>query len=221
MTHRWDGITRSTSLSAWAVKARHELADRARAYDWDGVSAVLAEPRNADWINAARLDGTSWYAPLHQAANAGAPVEVVRRLVELGAWRALRTADRERPLDIAVRLGHEHLRQVLTPPRLIDVPDHELRAVQEHFHGLIRARVGDLVDEHRLRLPELEVLLETPRGGALFSVPGMYGGFNFTLAVEDDRAKLTTESWMRVVGGSGQRHEITANEVILVEEGFV
>ena len=32
---------------------------------------------------------------------------------------------------------------------------------------------------------------------------------------------LTAESWSRVVGGSGQRHEMTAHETRLVAEGFV
>ncbi|MEU5943398.1 ankyrin repeat domain-containing protein [Micromonospora sp. NPDC047548] len=221
MTYRWDGITRSESLSEWAATARHELADRARAYDWAAVFDLLGEPRYAEWANAARPGGRSWYAPLHQAAYGGAPVEVARRLIEVGAWRALRTADGERPVDIARRQGHHHLREPLEPPRLVDVPDDELRRVQEHFHGLICHRAGKLVDEHRLRLPELEVLLETPGGGSGFSVPGMYGGFSFTLAVEDGRARLTTESWSRVVGGSGQRHEITVGGVDLVAEGFV
>ncbi|MEV4488638.1 ankyrin repeat domain-containing protein [Micromonospora coxensis] len=221
MGHTWDGITRGTSLSDWALTARNELADRARAYDWAGVLTVLAAPGAWGWVNATRPDGTSRWAPLHQAARAGAPVEVVQRLVELGAWRGLRTADGERPVDIAVRAGHAHLTEVLTPPRLLDVPDGELRAVQEHFHGLIRARVGALVDEHRLRLPELEVLLEMPPDDTWFAVPGMYGGFTYRLAVDEGRAKLTTESWMRVVGGSGRRHEITQEEVVLVAQGFV
>ncbi|MGK5443253.1 hypothetical protein ACSNN7_15760 [Micromonospora sp. URMC 105] len=218
---RWDAITRAESLSEWAVKARHELADRARSYDWAGVFDLLGNPRYADWANATRPGGRSWYAPLHQAAYAGAPVDIAARLIELGAWRALRTTDGERPLDIAHRRGHQHLQETLEPPRLIDVPDHELRPIQELFHGLIRARAGKLVDEHRLRLPELEVLLETPGGASGFSVPGMHGGFTFALVVEDGRARLTTESWSRVVGGSGQRHQITADGVTLIEEGFV
>jgi hypothetical protein len=32
---------------------------------------------------------------------------------------------------------------------------------------------------------------------------------------------LVSERWSRVVGGSGQRHEITANGCTLVEAGFV
>jgi hypothetical protein len=34
-------------------------------------------------------------------------------------------------------------------------------------------------------------------------------------------AKLLSESWRRLVGGSGLRQEITFEDVRLVEEGFV
>ena len=219
MRYIWDGITRSSSLSAEAAEARQRLADRAWAYDWDGVLAILAEPENEGWINASRPDGTSWYAPLHQAAYGGAPEPVARELVDRGAWRGLRTASGERPLDIAIRFGHESLREVLTPTRVLDVPDEELRAIQDHFHDVIRGRVAELVEEHQLRLPELEVLLEAP--SAYFSVPGMTGGFSMRLAVDDGLAKLTTDSWSRLVEGSGQRHEITTKEARLVRAGFV
>jgi hypothetical protein len=49
----------------------------------------------------------------------------------------------------------------------------------------------------------------------------MYGGFSYRLASSGADAKLISESWCRVVGGSGQRHEITSEGSRLVEEGFV
>lgn len=54
-----------------------------------------------------------------------------------------------------------------------------------------------------------------------FPVPGMYGGFSYRLESIGVDAKLMAESWGRVVGGSGQRHEITSEGSRLVEEGFV
>jgi len=72
-----------------------------------------------------------------------------------------------------------------------------------------------------LRLPELEVLLELDRPQMWFPVPGMYGGFSYWLESTGADAKLVSESWSRVVGGSGQRHEITSAGSRLVEEGFV
>jgi hypothetical protein len=49
----------------------------------------------------------------------------------------------------------------------------------------------------------------------------MYGGFSYRLESVGVEAKLVSESWCRVVGGSGQRHEITSAGSQLVEEGFV
>ncbi|MEH0933723.1 hypothetical protein [Micromonospora psammae] len=213
MSYQWDGITKSSSVAGWVIERRTALADRARAYDWPGLFELLGQDTNVSWINAARLDGRSWYAPLHQAAHAGAPVEVARRLVELGAWRALRTADGERPLDIALRLGHDHLREALAPPRLIEVHDWELQMIQELFHGLIRSRAGRLVDREALRLPELEVLLETPGHATVFTIPGFYGGFHFTLHAGDGPTRLTTEISQRMGGSDGDRHEITRDEI--------
>jgi len=54
-----------------------------------------------------------------------------------------------------------------------------------------------------------------------FPVPGMYGGFSYRLVSIGVDAKLVSESWCRVVDGSGQRHEITSEGGRLVEEGFV
>jgi len=54
-----------------------------------------------------------------------------------------------------------------------------------------------------------------------FPVPGMYGGFAFWLEGEGNDARLVTESWRRIFAGSGQRHEVTAHGVRLLERGFV
>ena len=49
----------------------------------------------------------------------------------------------------------------------------------------------------------------------------MYGGFAYWLEPRDEGIALIAESWIRVVEGSGQRHEITADGSRLVGEGFV
>jgi hypothetical protein len=134
----WDATTRAASLDARTAEARRRLADRAKRYDWPGVFAVLdAEP---GLVNSARPGGTSWWAPLHQAAHAGAAAEIVERLVGLGAWRGLRSAAGERPVDIARRGNHEHLLGVLEPPRRIEVPAETLRRIQVYLHAVIRHR---------------------------------------------------------------------------------
>ena len=69
---RWDGITQAKSLIEEAVQTRHALADAAKGADWSRVFKLLSEDRQ--WANSVRLDGSSWFAPLHQAAWHGAPV---------------------------------------------------------------------------------------------------------------------------------------------------
>ena len=70
-------------------------------------------------------------------------------------------------------------------------------------------------------MPELEPLLELDQPKMWFAVPGMYGGFSYLLESPGVQAKIVIESWCRVSGGSGQRHEITSEGSRLVEEGFV
>ncbi|GAB3827713.1 hypothetical protein ACFPIJ_08030 [Dactylosporangium cerinum] len=202
----WDGTTRLTSPTSPQVLVRQRLADCAKRYDWPGVFAVLdAEP---GLVNAVRPGGASWFAPLHQAAHAGAAVAVVERLVGLGAWRGLRTAAGERPVDLARRGNHAHLLGALEPPRRADVPAETLRRIQVYLHAVIRARAGHLVDEHALRLPELDVLLELDEPRMVFPVPGLHGRFEFRLEPDGPGTRLLVDVF-------AERHEVTAQEVRL------
>lgn len=220
MSITWDGITGAGVLGDAEVARRHALADAAKGGNWATMLDLVA--KDAALVNATRPGGTSLYTPLHQAAYGGAPREVAADLLRLGAWRMLRDAQRSRAVDIAVARGHRHLVDLLTPQPKRFVPDGALREIQRHFHAMIVGRIAHLrVDA--LRLPELEPLLEfdTQADHMWFPVPGMYGGFGYALRTDGDAAVLVSSSWSRVVGGSGQRHEITANGCMLVEEGFV
>lgn len=219
MSSIWNGATRSSTLAPEYAQPRHELADAAKRFDWARVFEILGQHRV--FVNAWRLDGRAYYTPLHQAAYGNAPSDVVDRLIGLGAWRALPTAQGERPIDIAVRQGHPDLLNLLEPDYKRHVPADQLAKIQVHFHDLIRERATGLVDRHALRLPELAVLLELDEPQMWFPIAGMYGGFGYQLVVEAARPKLIVESWSRVVTGSGQRHEITKDRGVLVEEGFV
>lgn len=216
----WDGITGADVLDDAQVASRHALADAARKGDWATMLDCIAKEYKL--VNATRLGGTSLHTPLHQAAYGGAPQAVVVELLQLGAWRMLRDAHGARPVDIAAQRGHRHLIDLLTPQPRRFVSDETLRDIQRHFHEMILGRIAHLrVDA--LRLPELEPLLELDAQAerVWFGVPGMYGGFGYALRADGAAAVLVSESWSRVVGGSGQRHEITAHGCTLVEEGFV
>lgn len=214
----WDGVTRSSTLLEDGVRVRGALADAARHYEWEQMLAILR--KQPDYVNASRLDGRARYAPLHQAASGNAPVDVIDELIRLGAWRTLQNAHGERAVDVAERKYRWHLREILTPVLKREVPHGVLHTVQRHFHAVIRNRVASDVRAHKLRLPELEPLLELDDPTVWFPVPGMYGGFRYVLARDGVSATLIAESWCSVVGGSGQRHEINARGSRLVAEGF-
>lgn len=215
----WDGITRPETLSPEDLALRQAFANAAKLYYWPRVFEMVAEHR--DLINSTRPGGSSLFAPLHQAAHGGAPVKDVRRLITLGAWRTLRTAQGERPVDIARRKGHDHLLRALEPVYKHRVPPEDLLAIQGHFHAVIRDRAEREVLEHALRLPALEPLLELKSPKMWITVPGMYGGFSYWLEINESQTRLISESWCRVVDGSGQRHVVTVAGSELVEKGFV
>lgn len=204
----WDATVERATLAGWARRARTELAYAARTHDWMTVLEVVY--RHPHFVNSTRPGEVTWSAPLHQVAADGASREIAGRLVVAGAWRGLRNADGERPVDVARRRGHEHLVGFLEPPRRLDVPPGALAALQERFHELIRERMDEFGLPHEgLRLPELEVLLEMERPELWFPIAGMHGGFHFRLTADETGVRLTTASWSRVVGGSERRHEIT------------
>lgn len=101
------------------------------------------------------------------------------------------------------------------------IPEQTLLQIEQYFHKVIRERAGSLIDTHKLELPKLAPILNSQKSEHWFPIPGMYGGFSYRLAVQDQQVALIAESWCRVVGGSGQRHKITAQGIELLEEGFV
>ena len=101
------------------------------------------------------------------------------------------------------------------------IPSDTLSVIQHHFHDVIRDRAAKLIDENKVALPELSLLLMAKEPKAWFPIPGIYGGFSYWFEGDGEKTKLVTESWSRVVWGSGQRHEITAEGSSLVDEGFV
>ena len=195
------------------------IADASKSGNWNELLDLL--DTNPRYVNAVRPDGSAMYSPLHQAAWHGAPVEVARRLIELGAWRTLPNARGECALDIAQSRLHTHLIEILAPRLTRKIATDVVRRIQIYFHAVILGRAQKQIDEYSLRLPEISVLLELDRTAKMwFAVPGMAGGFHYWFESEGIEAKLVTESWCRVVGGSGERHEITYSGVELVESGF-
>ncbi|MEV0333414.1 ankyrin repeat domain-containing protein [Nocardia sp. NPDC050717] len=212
----WWGSHRRKAFSDEGIAARDRLADAARAGEWDVVLELAERHRS---VNAVRVGGNSGFAPLHQAAWLGAPETVVERLIELGAWRTLRTADGDTAADIADARGNDHLSALLAPQLVREVDATVLAQLECQLHAVILGRVLELCRESGFRAPSLSPLLEYSGATMWAAIPGFYGGFAIELAVDAD--ELDVSSWCRVAGGSGQRHRIRPDGFELVEEGFV
>jgi hypothetical protein len=156
-------------------------------------------------INSTRPGGDSFYAPLHQAAHGGAPIEVVRQLLSLGAWRTLKNNNGERPIDIARRKSQKHLYSILEPELKLNVPIGILLKIQSHFHAVIKERANSILKTNALRLPELEPLLEI-------------GSARFWFEKDGVDAILISESWHLTADRMGERHHITLSGAALREE---
>ena len=204
---RWngiDGVDERAHAPYWRIGIRHALADAARGYDWPRVLEILN--KHEDLVNSSRPGGRARYAPLHQAAHGGAPVPVVRYLLEMGAWRILRTGPGERAVDIAGRRGHRALIPLLTPVyRSGRIARAVLARLQGHFHALIKTYPAGR--KPFLRLPDLEPLLELGRERVYFEVPGMFGGFTYCLEDDGTVPRLMVERFSRVLGCD--RFEVT------------
>jgi hypothetical protein len=215
----WDGVTRTGWLGPEHEALREALGKLRVAGEWDAVIKMVRMDRSL--ANAITLDDDRHRAPLHDVALAGAPRVVARVLVRLGAWRTLRDANGDRPLDVADRAGHVDLLHVLEPT-LRHGPDAEVLAeIEAQFHVLIRSRAAVQVDEHGLRLPQLSVLRELAEPKMYFPVPGAAGGFSYWLDHIAQASVLVSESWSRTVADSGQRHIVSRYGAAKLEDGFV
>jgi hypothetical protein len=218
-SHEWNGNLSSRDLNPEYLVMRNQSANAAKTADWDVLLGLLNKLPSL--ANSARPDGRSWFTPLHQAAFNNAPPEVILQLIDLGAFRTLKSFSGKRPVDIAKEKGFHDCAGLLEPEIRHPVDPLRLAIMQELLHGLVRAVSLCYPVDKDLRLPELSILTEFTDDALWFPIPGMYGGFNLWLEEREDEPVVITESWCRVVEGSGRRHRIGPFEVVLLEEGFV
>ena len=128
--HHWVGVTLALSLAYGWGEQRKEWSRVLQHGDWERVLYLLrrgASPN--DW----QLSGASLNSPLHWAAKAGAPIEVVHAMIEHGGWRNLRNAAGELPVDVAARKNHRRLIEALTPLLLHSLNAADTAAIQGHL----------------------------------------------------------------------------------------
>ncbi|MCC9310081.1 hypothetical protein LN042_23935 [Kitasatospora sp. RB6PN24] len=225
----WIGSTSRDEYRPDYLATLNQAADAAHHGDWPTILSLLPQPGQAGaqisattLANTRRVGDASGSAPLHHAARLAAPPAVIEQLIAAGAWRTLRDARGERPVDIATRLGHHHLAALLRPAPKHPVPDVVLQAMEPQLHTLLRARAQQLAGHQDLLLPQVAVLTELPDPLLTVTVPGMYGNFIIELqnAQDPQSMRLEVSGSSRVAGGSGQTHHITAADCTLVEDGW-
>lgn len=214
-TRVWPGTLDRGDLPPKRLVRLDAVADAARDGNWSDLLGLLDADRSVD-VNQCRVGGASWFAPLHQAAWHGAPVDVAAALVARGAWRTLREAKGLRPVDIARKRGHEHLADLLAPRE----PDYSeagrFEAWDRHLAALIESTIRPTLTT-RLRDVATEVLSEDGTDALYLAVPGMYGGFS----LEIFKGRLHVEVRSRVVGdGWARAYVLNEKGVTLVDEGF-
>lgn len=201
---RWPGV-----LDAELASGSHELADAASVGDWEAVIELLGSPRTApSLINTWRPGGVSMVTPLHQAAIKGAPIDVVEKLVDLGAWRTLEDSRGWRPVDLALLHGRSEILTLLTPS--------ESRQYQSALNRVLTYRLGKLLTEvtredavPRFRPPQVAVIEEV--GGEIhFDLSGSGHYFNVFL----EEGELLVEHASAGSGESGIVYRVDGTGVI-------
>lgn len=226
----WDVCTREEQVRPSHAAERKEWSDAAYEGNWVKIFEICASESYdmSRFANVTRLlprsvmfDPTrspSGYTVLHQAAYMRAPDDVVQALIALGCFRQLRTLDgkAQRPCDVAADRGFNHVAELLQPPPdlLPHISVGDMAKIQAHFVDVVIEESRGMFKPDEMRAVDLNVLREVKK--IWMPVPGMYGGF--TLRFEGDH--LITESWCRVVEGSGMRNHITVNGTTLMASGF-
>lgn len=91
-----------------------------------------------------------FFTPLHQAAYGNAPVEVIKKLIRMGAWRTLQNANNDRPLTLPVKKDSIDSLSCWNPNS-----GTTLRQIEKHFHATIRSQAHRFIERHHLRfLPQ-------------------------------------------------------------------
>ena len=173
----WDGHTSSKVLRPELTATRRRLFSSVESHDWPAVFRILAEDKQSKLVNASCPDVSTGYTVLHHAAAAGAPAEVIERLIREGAFRSVCCQNHERPIDIAERLGFGGLLELLAPERKHDLSQQDLVSLQTSFRELILEEGMSPVRE--MRLPQLSALLEQDDPTMTFEIP--FGVFVYRL----------------------------------------
>ena len=93
-----------------------------------------------------------------------------------------------------------------------------LKAIQRHFHSLIKTRTHQFSPRGAARLPSLDEIRESSSAEGWLPVPGMFGGFMFRLDRDESSPRLLVETRVGIRLELGPRYVITEVGVASIEE---
>ncbi|KQU58170.1 hypothetical protein ASG84_16130 [Rhodococcus sp. Leaf278] len=213
-TEWWDGILDVKDVTP--SDARAKISDFAYRGDWPALFEVLDSMDSYEPlanVNSTRSGGKSHFTPLHQAAWSG-DAHGIHGLINRGAWRSVRDADGNRPVDIYTMQGHTTYTTSLEPKPVHRLGETLVESLQLRLNFLLDA---ELLRWRRspLRYPQVEVLTEIESGELWFGVPGKYGGYRLTL----DGSALHVDSSSRM--GGSELYRVTSDSIeFLGHEGY-
>jgi hypothetical protein len=210
----WDGVTKSYSISKKRNSELQNLFKNAIDNSWGTVIDKLKN--NTKYINSVQPDTENEYTLLHYAAQS-MNILAIKALIKLGAWRSVKSNSGEMPVNLIADIQeNSEVIRLLTPKFRGRFDADQLQAIEKLYQQLIIELTEGLAGKHKLRLPQLQVLLELEKSSQWFPVPRMYGGFSSFLNYDLSNITLKVASWSRIVGESYKIHEIDKNNVVLI-----
>ena len=199
--YQWNGITKPGIYSKDYENTVQIMFSKLKNSEWSSVIEIASADINL--VNCVRPGSDSFYTILHGAARIGAPIEVIEKIIELGAFRTMKTKNGETAFDLAIKYGNDELVPLLIPKLNFESEQNTLKLIEKNLHLLITKETEGLIYKHLLRLPDINVLLEIQQYDMVyFPIPGMMGGVFFSFNVKNNNALLYVQIESRMWGGA-------------------
>ena len=152
----YDALANFTEKGAWE-EALHFIEDHHHLIN---TSRLRKRPKESEDVeNDCK---TFLWTPLHWAASSqDAGLEIIERLLHFGALKSLETARGETAYDIAVESNRSNeILEALEVPSSVKKNKDAIKNIKEVSHSIIRERVGDIIKENGMQLPQIQILWE-------------------------------------------------------------
>ena len=152
----YDTLANFTEKGAWE-EALHFIEDHHHLIN---TSRLRTRPKEGE--DAENESKTFLWTPLHWAASSeDAGLDIIERLLHFGALKSLETAIGETAHDIAFgRNRPNEILEALEVPYSVKKNKEAIEKIREVAHTIIEDRVGDIITENGMQLPQIQILWE-------------------------------------------------------------